>query len=148
MGQRMVNVFIAEDSAIMLDSLQSALAGLPGIEVIGHAADEAEAMRRIEALSPDIVVLDIGFRSGAGMSMLKNIKRRHAGIEVMVLSGCTDELYLEHCRKAGADGFFDRAFQLTRLREALSQRASPTPHASEEERGCQLAGIHYCMAPG
>lgn len=116
-----MNVFIVEDAALMLGNLRSILSDIPGVTVIGHAADGAEAIERIDRLLPDFVILDIGLRDGAGIPTLERLKQRHPGIKVMVLTGCTDEFYFKRCKRAGADYFFDRVFQLTRVRAALWQ---------------------------
>lgn len=116
-----MNVFIVEDAAIMLENLRSILSDISGVTVIGHAAEGADAIERIDMLLPDLVILDISLRNGAGIDMLQNIKKRHPGIEVMILTGCTDEFYFNRCKRAGADYFFDKAFQLTRVRAALWQ---------------------------
>lgn len=110
-----MRVFIVEDAAIMLDNLRSILSDIPGVTLVGHA-DGADAIERIGALLPDLVLLDI---CGAGVGMLENIKKLHPGIKVMVLADCTDEFYFDRCKRAGADYFFDKAFQLTRAREAI-----------------------------
>lgn len=117
-----MKVFIVEDRAIMLDNLRSILSGIPGVAIVGHALDGADVAERIDVLHPDLVILDIGLRNGAGMGVLEKIKKCHPGIKVMVLTGCTDEFYAERCKRAGADYFFDRAFQLTRVRATLWQR--------------------------
>jgi len=115
-----MNVFIVEDSAIMLKNLRSMLSDISGVTVIGHA-DGADAIECIGALLPDLVILDISLRNIAGIGMLENIKKRHPGIKVMILTGCTDEFYSSRCKRAGADYFFDKVFQLTRVRAALWQ---------------------------
>lgn len=116
-----MKVFIVEDAAIMLENLRSILSDIPGVTVIGHAADGAEAIERIDMLLPDFVILDIGLKNGAGIGMLECLKKRHPGIKVMVLTDCTDEFYSSRCRRAGADYFFDKALQFTRVRAALRQ---------------------------
>lgn len=116
-----MNVFIVEGSALMLKNLCSILSDIFGITVIGHAACWAEATERIDRLLPDLVILDISLSNGAGIGMLESLKKRHPGIKTMILTGCTDEFYLDRCKRAGADYFFDRAFQLTRVRAALWQ---------------------------
>lgn len=120
-----MNVFIVEDAAIMLGNLRSILSDIPGVTVIGHASDEAEAIERIDTLLPDFVILDIGLRNGAGIGMLESIKKHHPSIKVVVLTGCTDEFYSDRCKRAGADYFFDKTFQLTRVRAALRQWVCP-----------------------
>lgn len=116
-----MNVFIVEDRTIMLENLQSILSGIPGITVVGYAADGVGVLERIDALQPGLVILDIGLKNGGGIEMLEKLKKRHPGTKVMVLTGCTDEFYADRCRRAGADYLFDRAFQLTRVRAALWQ---------------------------
>lgn len=116
-----MKVFVVEDSAIMLENLRSILSDISGVTVIGHAADGVEAIERIGALLPDLVILDISLRNGAGIGMLEVLKKRHPGIKAMILTGCTDEFYFDRCKRAGADYFFDKAFQLTRVRAALWQ---------------------------
>lgn len=117
----MMNVFIVEDAAVMLGNLRSVLYDIPGVTVIGHATDGAEAIERIDMLLPDFVILDISLKGGGGIATLERLKQRHPGIKVMVLTGCTDEFYSNRCKRAGADYFFDKVFQLTRVRAALWQ---------------------------
>jgi len=116
-----MNVFIVEDTAIMLENLLSILFDIPGVAVVGHAVGGADAVERIDALRPDLVILNIGLRNGAGIGMLERLKKRHPRIKVMVLTGCTDEFYSDRCKRAGADYFFDKVFQLTWVRAALRQ---------------------------
>lgn len=116
-----MNVFIVEDTAIMLENLLSILFDIPGVTVVGQAVGGAGAVERIDALRPDLVILNIGLRNGAGIGMLEQLKKRHPGIKVMVLTGCTDEFYSDRCKRAGADYFFDKVFQLTWVRAALRQ---------------------------
>lgn len=116
-----MKVFIVEDRTIMLENLSSILSGIPGVTVVGHAADETSAVGCIDVLHPDLVILDISLKNGVGIGMLERLKKRHPGIKAMVLAGCTDEVYVDRCKRAGADYFFDRAFQLTRVRAALWQ---------------------------
>lgn len=116
-----MNVFIVEDAVIMLENLRSMLSDISGITVIGQASDGADAIERIDALLPDLVIIDISLRNGAGIGMLESLKKYHPGIKVMILTGCTDEFYFDRCKRAGADYFFDKTFQLTRVRTALWQ---------------------------
>jgi CheY-like chemotaxis protein len=118
-----VRVFVAGDSAVMLKSLHFILSNIPGLTVAGHTTCEADAVEQINALQPDVVILDIGMRHGAGMGILKSVKRHHPAIKVMVLGECTEEFYSNRCKRAGADYFFDKAFHLARIRAVLWQWA-------------------------
>lgn len=120
-----MKVFIVEDSAIMLNNLRSTLSDVPGVTIIGIAADESHAIERINALRPDVVVLDIHLQSGSGLGVLKNIKQHHAGIKVMMLTNCPENIYIDYCMNLGADYFFDKSLQYMQFRDALHSLAQP-----------------------
>lgn len=120
-----MNIFIVEDSAIMLKNLQSILPDIPGVAVIGHAVDESSAIEHINALYPDIVILDIRLQSGSGLGVLENIKKHHAWIKVVILTNCTEKAYINRCKGAGADYFFDKSLQFRQFHDALRELAHP-----------------------
>lgn len=122
-----MNVFIVEDSEAMRESLRSMLADLHDVRIIGYAADEAGAIEHINALLPDVVILDLNLLSGSGIAVLKNIKRHHAAIKVMVLTNCNGEFYQDACKRANADYFFDKSFQFMQVREVFLELASHRP---------------------
>jgi DNA-binding NarL/FixJ family response regulator len=116
----MINVFIVEDSEAMRESLRSMLSEFHNIRINGYAADEAGAIGQINEMLPDVVVLDLMLQSGTGVAVLKDVKKHHAGIKVMVLTNCNGEAYVNACRRANADYFFDKSFQFMEIREVFS----------------------------
>ena len=115
-----MNVFIAEDSEAMRENLRSMLSEFHDVRIVGYAADETGAIEQINALLPDVVILDLNLQSGTGVAVLKNIKKHHAGIKVMVLTNYNDEFYVEACKRAQADYFFDKSFQFMQVREVFA----------------------------
>jgi len=100
-----MNVFVVENSEISRERLQSILSGIPGITVIGRAAeDDPGVAERIDTLLPDVLIFD-NLRNMAVVGMLKNIKKRHPMIKAMVLANCASELDFNCCKRAGADHF-------------------------------------------
>lgn len=116
----MINVFIVEDSEAMRASLLAMLSEFHNIRIAGYAADEEGAIKQINTAIPDVVILDLNLQSGTGVAVLKNIKKHHAGIKVMVLTNCNGELYVDACKRANADYFFDKSFQFMEVRELFS----------------------------
>jgi DNA-binding NarL/FixJ family response regulator len=116
----MMNVFIVEDSEAMREILRSMLSEFHNIGIVGYAADEAGAIEKINALLPDVVIMDLNLQPGSGIAVLKNIKKHHADIKVIVLTNCTDEFYEDACKRAKADYFFDKSFQFMQVREVFS----------------------------
>jgi two-component system response regulator DevR len=116
----MMNVFIVEDSEAMRESLRTMLSEFHDVRIVGYAADETGAIEQINALLPDVVILDLNLLSGSGINVLKNVKKQHAGIKVMVLTNCNDEVYADACKRAHADYFFDKSFQFMQAREVFA----------------------------
>lgn len=114
-----MNVFMVEDSEIVREHIQSMLSDIPGVEVVGYAVDEPSAIERINTLLPDVVTLDLHLKVGSGIGVLEDIKKHHPAIKVIVLTNYTDEFYANGCKRAGADCFFDKTFQFSRVRSAL-----------------------------
>ena len=114
-----MKVFIVEDSEIVRKHLQSMLSDIPGVEFVGYAEDELGAIARINELRPDVVTLDLSLQPGSGIAVLEDIKKNHATTKVIVLTNYTDDFYVNRCKQAGADCFFDKTFQLSRVRPAL-----------------------------
>ena len=115
----MMNVFIVEDSEAMRESLRSMLSEFHDVKIAGYAADEKGAIEQINALLPDVVILDLNLQSGTGVAVLKNVKKHHPEIKVMVLTNCNGELYVDACKRANADYFFDKSFQFMEVREVF-----------------------------
>jgi DNA-binding NarL/FixJ family response regulator len=116
----MMNVFIVEDSEAMRESLRNMLSEFHDVKIAGYAADETGAIEHINALLPDVVVLDLNLQSGTGVAVLKNVKKHHPEIKVMVLTNCNGELYVDACKRANADYFFDKSFQFMQVREVFA----------------------------
>ncbi|MDO9011434.1 MAG: response regulator transcription factor [Gallionella sp.] len=120
-----LNVFIVEDSSAVRESLHTLLSGIAGVSVIGFAADEADAIERINTLQPDFVILDLHLQQGTGLNVLINVKKFHVRMKVAVLSNYASALYVSACRQSGADYFFDKSFQFMLLGQLLAQLVSP-----------------------
>jgi DNA-binding NarL/FixJ family response regulator len=116
-----MNVLIVEDSDAMRKSLSAMLAEFNEVRIVGYAEDEQYAIEQVNALLPDVVVLDINLNSGSGLNVLKSVKKYHADIKVMVLTNCNDEFYVDACRRANADYFFDKSFQFMQVREVFAE---------------------------
>lgn len=114
-----MNVFIVEDSVAMRENLRSMLSEFHDLRMVGYAADETGAIEHINSLLPDVVILDLNLQSGTGVAVLKNVKKYHPEIKVMVLTNCNDEFYADACKRANADYFFDKSFQFMQVREVF-----------------------------
>ncbi|MGA8863997.1 MAG: response regulator transcription factor [Gallionella sp.] len=116
----MINVFIVEDSEAMREGLRLMLSEFQNARIVGYAAEEAVAIEQINMIIPDVVILDLKLQSGTGVAVLKNVKRQHAAMKIVVLTNCSGDLYVDACKRANADYFFDKSFQFMEVREVFA----------------------------
>jgi DNA-binding NarL/FixJ family response regulator len=84
-----VRVLIVDDDATFASALVSMLELDPRVEVVGEAADGAEAVAEVERLRPDAVTMDLDMPVLDGIAATGLILRRHPSVAVVVLTGST-----------------------------------------------------------
>jgi len=116
-----IKVFIADDSLIVREHLVTMLEELVGIEVVGQAANVAEAISAIWKLQPDVVILDILMPGGSGIKVLQNIKQAGAGPMVIILTNYPYPVFRQKCLQAGADFFLDKSTEFDQIPELFER---------------------------
>jgi DNA-binding NarL/FixJ family response regulator len=100
-------VVIADDEYLVREGARSVLSTVPGIEVVGMAADPDELMERIEETQPDVVLLDIKMpptHRAEGIEAARRIRLEHPSIGVVILSQYADPEYALELLHDGAHG--------------------------------------------
>ncbi len=82
-----IRVLLVDDVVEVRRLVRTSLRFRGGFEVVGEAADGAEAVRLSEELRPDVVVLDLGLPDIAGREVLSRVRERAPGSKVVVFSG-------------------------------------------------------------
>ena len=100
-----IKVLLVEDHTILREGIKALLEKEPGIEVIGEADDGIEAMKAVEKLQPDIVLLDITLPYLNGLEITRKISKRYPGIKVLILTMHNSEEYVIELLTAGAKGY-------------------------------------------
>lgn len=117
----MVRVLIVDDSSIVRERLKTMLSEVPGVETIGQAKDQLEALGLLKKLNPEVVVLDIEMPGGSGIDLLRYLKKRKQPPLAIVLTNLSDTQYRQKCMEAGADFFFDKSSEFDNVTEVLNQ---------------------------
>lgn len=117
-----IRVLLADDHAVLRAGLHVLLDAKPDIEVVGEAADGAEAIAQIEALRPDIVVMDLTMPGLSGLDATQYITEHHPHTKVLVLTMHADKYILPVIR-AGAAGYVLKSMADTDLIQAIRQIA-------------------------
>lgn len=114
----MIRALIADDEALARDVLRIRLADEPGIEVVGEAATGAEAVARTEALSPDLLLLDITMPDLSGFEVLSRLTLPVPPVVVLVTAADQHAL---RAFEAGAVDYLLKPFSTARLRQTLAR---------------------------
>jgi DNA-binding NarL/FixJ family response regulator len=99
------SVFLVDDHPLVREWLTNLINQQEDLVVCGEAEDAPQALRAIEALKPDVVIVDITLASGSGIELVKDIKRCVPAVAIVVLSMHDETLYAERALRAGARGY-------------------------------------------
>jgi len=116
-GQRIV---IVDDNAEVRRELRTLLPLAGDLEVVGEAADGAEAVRLIEALRPHAVLIDLQMPVLDGYAAARRIKERWPACRVIVLTVHDDEVTRQKASQAGVDVFLVKGAPLGILVDAIA----------------------------
>ncbi len=114
-----IKVFLAEDHTIVRKGLRLLLEGHADIEVVGEAENGREAIEQVEALLPDVVLMDITMPELNGIEATLRIKKSHPEIKILALTVHTNEEYIYQLLNAGASGYLDKNTAPTELLSAI-----------------------------
>lgn len=98
-------IVIAEDHTILRAGLRALLSGQNGLEVIGEAGDGREAIRKVDTLQPDLLLIDLSMPKLNGIDAIREIKSQHPEIKIIVLTVHKSDEYIIAAFKAGANGY-------------------------------------------
>lgn len=100
-----IRILIADDHGVLRAGLRALLNAEPDLEVVGEAADGNEALRLVEKLRPDVLLLDISMPGPGGIEVTRRVKRAQPDTRVLILTVHEDEGLLREAIRAGAAGY-------------------------------------------
>ncbi|EJN06889.1 response regulator transcription factor [Herbaspirillum sp. YR522] len=125
-----IKVLIADDHAIVREGLRQICAGTKDIAVSGNAANGSEAIKLAREANGDVMLLDIVLPDRSGIEILKQIRKEHPQLPVLMLSIHREDQYAIRALKAGAAGFLNKQVAPSELLAAIRQAASGRKYIS------------------
>jgi two-component system NarL family response regulator len=98
-------VLLADDHRILRQALTALLRAEGSVDVVGEAADGAEAVELARALRPDVVIMDVSMPRLNGIDATRQLVAERPGMRIIGLSMHEDETIAASMREAGAVGF-------------------------------------------
>ncbi len=115
-----IRILLIDDSLAFLRAASTYLNGLAGIEVVGSATSAAEGLAQVEALHPDLVLMDVVMPGMNGIDAVCLVKHGAYSPKTVVVSLHDKEAYRFAARTAGADGFIAKAHFVSELPPLLA----------------------------
>jgi len=128
MDQTTIRVLLVDDHAIVRKGVRALLAEIQGIEVVGEARDGREAVAQAQALSPDVILMDLVMPGMNGIEATRQITASPEAARVLVLTSFAADDKVFPSIKAGALGYLLKESEPADLVQAIRQvhRGDPT----------------------
>ncbi|MBI4790922.1 MAG: response regulator transcription factor [Chloroflexi bacterium] len=98
-------ILLVDDHEVVRLGLMTLLDDQPGMQVVGEAGSAAEALRAVERLQPDIVLMDIRMPGEDGITATRQITQQFPQTQVLMLTSFADDELLLRAIRAGAAGY-------------------------------------------
>ena len=101
----MITIALADDHKVVRQGLRALMEAEPDFSVVGEAGDGLEALRLVEQLSPNVLVLDLMMPGLNGLEVARQLSKRSPNIRIVVLSMYSNEAYVLEALSNGASAY-------------------------------------------
>lgn len=98
-------ILLVDSHPLIRDGLALRIKRQSDLDVCGEAAGIADALRKITACRPDLVILELALRDGSGLDLIERIRRLYPAVGILVLSMQDESLYAPRALAVGAMGY-------------------------------------------
>ncbi|WP_423126135.1 response regulator [Kocuria palustris] len=134
-SDELLSVLIADDEAVVRETISIYVSSAPDMQVVGTAADGRAAVQMAETLRPDIILMDIQMPRVDGVEAVAEVLRLLARTHVVMITTFTSREAVVPALRAGALGYVLKSDPPERLlsavREAVAGRTQLSPQALE-----------------
>ena len=130
-----IRVLIVDDHAVVRSGLSAFLLVYDDLEMVGGAANGAEAIRMCEKFQPDVILMDLVMPGMDGAATTRAIRAQHPDVQVIALTSFKEEELVQNALQAGAIGYLLKNVSADEIagaiRAAHSGRPTLAPEAAE-----------------
>lgn len=117
----MARILVVDDSKFMRMALKNMLSKMSGLEVIGEAEKDTEAVEKYTKLKPDLVTMDIIMPVESGLNAVKSICELDPQAKIIMVSAMGQESIIEEAMQLGAKGFIIKPVNPEKLTEIINR---------------------------
>lgn len=123
MEEKKIKLLVVDDHSIVREGLCSILRAEPEFQVVGEAGSGEDALRMVERLRPDVVLLDLKMPGMSGIEACRAITASHADTSVIILTAFLDSDMIYRCIQAGAKGYVVKDVERADLKRKIRAAA-------------------------
>jgi two-component system, NarL family, response regulator NreC len=116
-----IRTFLTDDHTLFRQGVKTLLSTEPDLEVVGEAANAAEAVAQCADLRPDVVLMDVNMPGLSSFEATRQIRKNQPDTKVLFLTMYDDEDYLAECMEAGASGYLLKDCPAEQLVSAIGE---------------------------
>lgn len=116
-----ISVMLVDDHAVVRMGFRLLLDGSPDIRVVAEAESGEDAVRRVQEVKPQVVVMDLSMPGIGGLEALSRILARDPATKILVLTAHEDAMHAKRVLKAGALGYLSKRSAPEALIQAIRQ---------------------------
>ncbi len=115
-------LLLVDDHQVVLEGLRSMLASeRERVEIVGATTNPPEALRLVDEIEPDVVLLDVRLKGASGLDLSQQLVKRFPRVKVVFFTVYDDEQYLYQALRMGASGFLLKTTTATELADHLDR---------------------------
>lgn len=134
-------IILVDDHPALRAGVKFLLENDASCEVVGEATDGEQALKLIEQLEADVLILDLSLPHMSGIECIRELKSRNCKIKIVVFTMHSDERYVKDAMQAGASAYVEKQAVDTELIAAVKAAASGQIYLNPEKSQMLLAAL-------
>lgn len=115
----MIKVIVVDDQSLMRDGLEVIINSFSDVEVLACGENGEEALRLVEKLKPDLILMDIRMPVMDGVTASKIIREKYPKVKILLLTTFDDEEYIINAMSYGVSGYIFKDIEKDKLNRAI-----------------------------
>jgi DNA-binding NarL/FixJ family response regulator len=115
----MIHVFVADEHPVVRHGIARIISETPDIAIAGEAMSTGEILASLRTSPAHVLILDISMSGRGGLEAIKELKREHPSLPVLVLSMHSEKQFAVRAMKAGASGYLEKSIASEELVKAI-----------------------------
>ena len=112
-------ILLVEDHRLVREAVRDALCKEPDFAVIGEVGSSQDALQSVQALNPDVIILDIGLPDFSGIELTRRLRQTGCRAQIVALSAYAEKHFVTEMLRAGAAAYVSKNAAGTELVQAI-----------------------------